>query len=122
VRQKSDKRLGRHRKNSKELNIRTGKSRNSSFFMEQTTGRKVGQTRKVKTLVGELKLKAKQLQRLGLKPRSRLSPLLQKCCLRLSAAEVEIKALTGVKVGHRTQQKLVVEQDWALPQAKSAVC
>jgi hypothetical protein len=91
--------------------------------MEQTTGRKVGQTRKVKTLVGELKLKAKQLQRLGLKPRSRLSPLLQKCCLRLSAkesyqkAEVEIEALTGVKVGHRTQQKLVVEQDSELPQS-----
>jgi hypothetical protein len=91
--------------------------------MEQTTGRKVSQTRKVKTLLGELTLKAKQLQRLGLKPRSRLSPLLQKCCLRLSAkesyqkAEVEIEALTGVKVGHRTQEKLVVEQDWELPQS-----
>jgi hypothetical protein len=91
--------------------------------MEQTTGRKVSQTRKVKTLVGELTLKAKQLQRLALKPRSRLSPLLPKCCLRLSAkesyqkAEVEIEALTGVKVGHRTQEKLVVEQDLELPQS-----
>jgi hypothetical protein len=53
---------------------------------------------------------------MGLKARSRLSPLLQKCCLRLSAnesyqkAEVEIEALTGVKVGHSTQQKLVVHQ------------
>jgi hypothetical protein len=43
--------------------------------------------------------------------------------LRLSAkesyqkAEVEFEALTGVKVGHRTQQKLVVEQDWELPQS-----
>ena len=40
---------------------------------------------------------------------SKLSPLLQKCCLRLSAnesyqkAEIEIEALTGVKVGHSTQ-------------------
>jgi hypothetical protein len=48
--------------------------------------------------------------------------------LRLSAkesyqkAEVEIEALTGVKVGHRMQQKLVVEQDWELPQVKQAVC
>jgi hypothetical protein len=48
--------------------------------------------------------------------------------LRLSAkesyqkAEVEIEALTGVKVGHRRQQKLVVEQDWELPQGKQAVC
>ena len=79
-------------------------------------------------MVGELKLKAKQLQRLGLQPRSVLSPLLQKCCLRLSVkesyqkAEVKIEALTGVQVGHRTQQKAVVEQDWELPQAKQAVC
>ena len=48
--------------------------------------------------------------------------------MRLSAkesyqkAEVEIEALTGVKVGHRRQQKLVVEQDWELPQGKQAVC
>lgn len=62
-----------------------------------------------------------------MKPRSRLSPLLQKCCLRLSAnesyqkAEIEIEALTGVKVGHTTQQKLVLEQDFQLPQAKQAV-
>ena len=63
-----------------------------------------------------------------MKLRSRLSPLLQKCCLRLSAkesyqqAEVEIEALTGVKVGHRRQQKLVVEEDWELPQGKQPVC
>lgn len=77
--------------------------------------------------MGELKLKAKQLQRLGLKPRSRLSPLLQKCCLRLSAnqsyqnAENEIEALTGVKVGHSTQQQLVLSQDIQLPLAKQAI-
>lgn len=64
---------------------------------------------------------------MGLKPRSRLSPLLQKCCLRLSAnesyqnAETEIEALTGVKVGHSTQQKLVMEQDFQLPQALQAI-
>jgi hypothetical protein len=72
-------------------------------------------------------LKAKQLQRLGLKPRSRLSPLLQKCCLRLCAnqfyhnAEIEIEALTGVKVGYSTQQQLVLSQDFQLPQAQIAV-
>lgn len=77
--------------------------------------------------MGELKLKSKQLQRLGLRPRSRLSPLLQKCCLRLSAnesyqkAEIEIEALTGIKVGHSTQQKLVLSQDFQLPPAKQAV-
>ncbi len=77
--------------------------------------------------MGELTLKAKQLQKLGLKPRTRLSPLLQKCCLRLSAnesyqkAEIEVEALTGVKVGHSTQQKLVLSQDFELPLAKQAV-
>jgi hypothetical protein len=77
--------------------------------------------------VGELKLKAKQVQRLGLKSRSRLSPLLQKCCLRLSAnesyqnAEREIEALTGVKVGHSTQQQLVLSQDLPLPQAVQGI-
>ena len=78
-------------------------------------------------MLGELKLKAKQLQKLGLKTRNRLSPLLQKCCLRLSAnisyqnAKIEIEALTGVKVSHSTQQKLVLSQDFQLPQAKQSV-
>jgi hypothetical protein len=72
-------------------------------------------------------LTTKQVQKLGLEPRSRLSPLLQKCCLRLSAnesyqnAELEIEALTGVKAGHSTQQKLVLTQDIQLPQAKQAI-
>jgi hypothetical protein len=53
--------------------------------------------------------------------------LLQKCCLRLSAnesyqnAEVEIEALTGIKVGHSTQQRLVMRQDLELPQARQAI-
>ncbi len=78
-------------------------------------------------MVGELKLKAKQLQKLGLRPRSRLSPLLQKCCLRLSAnesyqnAEIEIEALTGVKVGHSTQRKLVREGDFQQLQALQGI-
>ncbi len=47
--------------------------------------------------------------------------------MRLSAnesyqkAEIEIEALTGVKVGHTTQQKLVLEQDFQLPVALQAV-
>lgn len=81
----------------------------------------------MKSCVGVLKLKAKQAQRLGLKPRSQLSPLLEKCCLRLSAnesyqnAEAEIEALTGVAVGHSTQQRLVLRQDLQLPQALQPV-
>lgn len=64
---------------------------------------------------------------MGLEPRSQISPLLQKCCLRLSAnesyqnAEVEIEALTGIKVGHSTQQRLVLRQNLELPQARQAI-
>jgi len=66
-------------------------------------------------------LKAKQADRLGLKSRSQLSPLLEKCCLRLSANEsyqnaaAEIEALTGMIVGHSTQQRLVLRQELPLP-------
>jgi hypothetical protein len=73
--------------------------------------------------VGILKLKTKQAERLGLKPRSQLSPLLEKCCLRLSAnesyqnASAEIEALTGMVVGHSTQQRLVLRQELPLPSA-----
>lgn len=64
---------------------------------------------------------------MGLEPRSQISPLLQKCCLRLSAnesyqnAEVEIEALTGIKIGHSTQQRLVLRQDFALPEARMGI-
>lgn len=72
-------------------------------------------------------MKAKQAERLGLKPYSQLSPLLEKCCLRLSAnesyqnAEAEIEALTGMKVGHSTQQRLVNRQELPLPSAKQGI-
>ena len=77
--------------------------------------------------MGVLKLKATQGERLGLKLRSQLSPLLEKCCLRLSAnesyqnAEAEIEALTGMIVGHSTQQRLVNRQDLPLPSAKQGI-
>ena len=72
-------------------------------------------------------MKAEQAERLGLKPYSQLSPLLEKCCLRLSAnesyqnAEAEIEALTGMKVGHSTQQRLVNRQELPLPSAKQGI-
>jgi hypothetical protein len=36
-------------------------------------------------------------------------------------AEIETEALTGVKVSHTTQQKLVLSQDFQLPLAKQSV-
>jgi hypothetical protein len=53
--------------------------------------------------------------------------MLEKCCLRLCAnesyqsAQAEIEALTGVKVGHSTQQRLVNRQDLPVPEAKQQV-
>ncbi|RUT01527.1 hypothetical protein DSM106972_066240 [Dulcicalothrix desertica PCC 7102] len=53
--------------------------------------------------------------------------MLQKLCLRISAnesyqnAEIELEAQTGIKVGHSTQQKLVLESEFQLPQAKQSI-
>ena len=72
-------------------------------------------------------MRAKQAERLGLKSHSQLSPLLEKCCLRLCAnesyqnAEAEIEALTGMMVGHSTQQRLVNRQELALPTTKQGI-
>jgi hypothetical protein len=77
--------------------------------------------------VGVLKLTRKQAERLGLKSYCQISPLLEKCCLRLSAnesyqnAEEDIEALTGVKVGHSTMQRLVLRVELPWPQAKQAI-
>ena len=56
-----------------------------------------------------------------------MSPLLEKCCLRLSAnesyqnAEAEIEALTGMMVGHSTHQRLVNRQELPLPSTKQGI-
>lgn len=77
--------------------------------------------------MGVLPITEKQAQRLELKPRSHLSPVLEKCCLLLSAnesyqdAQKDISALTGVKVGHSTQHRVVQRQEFELPAAKQAV-
>ena len=69
----------------------------------------------------------KQAQKLGLKARVRLSPLLEKSCLLLSAnvsyenAERDLKLLTGIAVSHSTQQRLAQRSEWQAPQASEAV-
>ena len=83
--------------------------------------------RTVKSLVGSLRIHQKQAERLNLKPQTRLSGLLEKACLRLSAkesfqaAEADIEMLTGVSVGHSTQQRLVHRQSFEFPEAKQQV-
>lgn len=74
-----------------------------------------------------MSLTSQQAERLGVRPRARLSPLLEKCCLLLSAnesfqrAEQDLEQLTGIKVGHTTQQKLVQRQEVMLPEAKQGI-
>lgn len=63
--------------------------------------------------MGKLRLRRQQLEKLGVEARIRISPLLEKCCLCLSAnesfsqAEQDLFLLTGMKVGHSTLQRKV---------------
>jgi hypothetical protein len=41
----------------------------------------MGKERIVKSTVGKLRLSRRQLEKLGVEARSRISPLLEKCCL-----------------------------------------
>jgi hypothetical protein len=59
-----------------------------------------------------------QAKKLQLKPRKRLSPWIEKSCLLLSAnvsyenAARDFEELTGIGIGHSTQQRLVHRTDW----------
>jgi hypothetical protein len=85
-----------------------------------STGRK----RKLKSLLGTLNLTTKQAERLRIEPYSRSSPLLEKCCLLLSAnksyqdAERDVLLLAGVKVGHSTQHRKVKNRLGSPPDMK----
>lgn len=69
----------------------------------------------------------KQAQILNLKAYSRWSPYLEQCCLLVSAnasyerAAEDIAVLTGMKVSHSTQQRLVHRQTFESPQVERAV-
>lgn len=83
------------------------------FLPLQFTGTQQGRKQKLKSCVGVLSISKKQATKLGVMSYSRLSPLLQKCCLLLSANESyqnaakDIVALTGVNVSHSTIQRRV---------------
>lgn len=63
--------------------------------------------------MGKLHLRRRQLEKLGIEARIRISPLLEKCCLCLSAnesflqAEQDLSLLTGMTIGHSTLQRQV---------------
>lgn len=72
----------------------------------------------MKSCIGELKLKSKQAKKLQVKARARLSPQLEKCCLLVSASEsyartaINVEELTGIKISHSSQQRLVQKQEF----------
>lgn len=74
-----------------------------------------------------MRITEKQASRLELRSHSQISPLLEKCCLRLTSnesyqnAETEIEALTGMKVGHTRLHRLVQRTEFSIPDAKGAV-
>jgi hypothetical protein len=69
----------------------------------------------------------KQAQILEVKAYSRWSPYLEQCCLLVSANESyeraaqDMEVLTGVKVSHSTQQRLVHRQTFELPQVEQTI-
>ncbi len=75
-------------------------------------------------MLGILNLTSGQAERLRIEPYSRYSPLLEKCCLLLSAnesyrnAERDTLLLTGVKVGHSTHQRKVKNRIVSPPDMK----
>lgn len=81
-----------------------------------------GKKRKVKSLVGEVEISQKQAKKLGLRPKTSLSPALEKCCLRVCAktsyqqAEEDLWALMRAKVGHSTLHRLVERTEMPLSQ------
>lgn len=95
--------------------------------MAGSTGTTAGRKRQITTVVGELTISEKQAKKLDLKPRKRLSPMVEKSCLLLSAnvsyenAARDFKELTGIDVGHSTQQRLVHRTKWKVKSAWNIV-
>jgi hypothetical protein len=103
----------RYREISQKTSVGISRTKYGIFFIEQTTQTNIGKERVIKSSVGKLRLRRQQLVKLGVEGRIRISPLLQKCCLCLSAnesfsqAEQDLILLTDMKVGHRTLQRQV---------------
>ena len=74
--------------------------------------------------MGSLSITKKQANRLGLAPYQRRSPLLERCCLILSAnssyqnGETDLKILTGISVSHSSRERKVQGQSVDFPDVK----
>lgn len=76
-------------------------------------------------MVGEIEISQKQAKKLGVAPKTPLSPGLEKLCLRLCAktsyqqAEDDMSELLGFKVGHSTLHRLVQRTELPLAQTET---
>lgn len=77
-------------------------------------------------MLGKLCITSQQAERLQLKAGSQISPLLERCCLRVSAnvsyqrTAEDVELLTGMWVSAKTQQRLVQRQSFTTPPAETA--
>lgn len=77
--------------------------------------------------MGKLKITKKQADALGIEAYTRHSPMLEKCCLLLSAnesyqnVESDLYLLTGLKVGHSTHHRKVNQIELPLPDLKQGL-
>jgi len=78
-------------------------------------------------VLGKLCITSQQAERLQLKAGSQISPLLERCCLRVSAnvsyqrTAEDIELLTGMRVSAKTQQRLVQRQSFETPPSGETV-
>lgn len=81
--------------------------------MHSAGGTSAGRKRNIKSCLGQLTISSKQAIKLKLRKGTRLSPQIEKCCLLLVSnesfvsAEKDIQILTGIKVPHTTQHRLI---------------
>ncbi|MEG4595026.1 ISKra4 family transposase [Microcoleus sp. F8_C2] len=98
-----------------------------SFFFPAVSGIETGKPRKIKSIVGSLDITDNQAKYFGLKAYSQFSPLMEKCCLLISAnesyqmAQKDLEVFTGVKVSHSTLHRLVKRQEFELPTSTQGV-
>lgn len=77
--------------------------------------------------MGEVRVSSKKSRALGLKSGARRSPVLEKCCLLLTAnesfqnAERDVELLMGIKVGHSTQHRWVQAAEIGEPQVNHVI-
>ncbi len=108
------------------LRVDRARGRTAFFIEKQTRTRTTPKSRKrtLKSCVGSLSITKKQANRLGLAPYQRRSPLLERCCLILSAnssyqrAENDLKILTGISISHSSLQRKVQRHSVDFPDVK----